>query len=65
MASRETRDRMRELDRETKRYRAAAMQALEQLQWCVNYLYRLQRPQIARSLERNRAQIIKRARLFE
>ena len=56
---------MRELDRETERYRAAAMQAVEQLQWCVNYLDRLRRPQLARSLERKRAQIIKRARLFE
>ena len=65
MASRDTRDRIRELDRETERYRAAAMQAVEQLEWCVNYLYRLRRPQLARSLEQQRAQIVKRGRLFE
>jgi hypothetical protein len=33
MASRETRDRMRELDREIERYRKAAILAVEQLQW--------------------------------
>ena len=64
MASRETRDRMRELDREIERYRKAAILAVEQLQWCVSYLYRLQRPKLAQSLERNRAQIIERAGLF-
>jgi hypothetical protein len=64
MASRETRDRTRELDREIRRYRGAAIQAVEQLQWCVNYLYRARRPELARALERNRAQIIERAQLF-
>jgi hypothetical protein len=64
MASRNTRDRIRELDRETERYRTAAMQAVEQLQWSVNYLYRLRRPQLARSLQQRTAQIIKRGRLF-
>ncbi len=64
MASRETRDRMRELDSEVERYRKAAILAVEHLQWCVSYLYRLQRPKLAQSLARNRAQIIERAGLF-
>ena len=64
MASRATRDRTRELDREIARYREAATMAVELLQWCVNYLYRVRRPQLARALERNRAQIIERAGLF-
>ena len=41
MASREIRNRTRELDREIERYRKAATLAVEQLQWCVSYLYRL------------------------
>ena len=63
MGSRETPDRLRELDIETRRYREAAIQAVDQLEWCVAYLYRLRRPQLARSLKRNRAAIIERARL--
>ena len=51
------------LDLETRRYREAAIQAIDQLEWCVSYLYRLRRPQLARSLKRNRAAIIERARL--
>ena len=64
MASRETRNRSRELELEIGRYREAAIQAVNQLQWCVNYLYRVRRPQLAQALERNRAQIIERAELF-
>jgi hypothetical protein len=63
MGSRESPDRLRELDLETRRYREAAIQAVDQLEWCVAYLYRLRRPQLARSLKRNRAAIIERARL--
>jgi hypothetical protein len=55
---------MRELDSEVERYRKAAILAVEHLQWCVSYLYRLQRPKLAQSLARNRAQIIERAGLF-
>jgi hypothetical protein len=64
MASRETRNRTRELDGEIGRYREAAVQAVEQLQWCVSYLYSVQRPELARALQRNRTQIIERAQLF-
>jgi hypothetical protein len=64
MASHETRDRARELEDEIWRYREAAIHAVAQLQWCVNYLYRVRRSQLAQALERNRAQIIERAQLF-
>ena len=47
MASRETRDRTRELELEIERYRKAANLAVEQLQWCVAYLYRMRRSQLA------------------
>jgi hypothetical protein len=63
MGSRETADRTRELDREIERYRKAAFYALEHLQWCVGYLHQAGQPQIAQSLERNRAQIRERAGL--
>ena len=63
MGSRETPDRTRELDREIERYRKAAFYALEHLEWCVSYLYQAGRPQLARALERNRAQISERADL--
>jgi hypothetical protein len=64
MASRETRDRTRELESEIGRYREAAIQAVEQLQWCVTYLHSTRRSQLARALERNRRQITERAQLF-
>ena len=63
MGSRGTRDRTRELDREIERYRKAASYALEHLEWCVRYFHRAGRPQLAQSLERNRAQIRERAGL--
>jgi hypothetical protein len=43
---------------EAERYRAAAEHALDQLQWCVNYLYRLRKPALAAQLERNRKHIL-------
>ena len=63
MGSRGTQDRTRELDRQIERYRKAAIHALEHLEWCVNYLHRAGRPQIAQALKRNRAQISERAGL--
>jgi hypothetical protein len=56
VARRETsvRDRAREADR----YREAAELALEQLQWCINYLYRIRKPTLAAGLERNREHIL-------
>jgi hypothetical protein len=53
----------RELDRESERYRRAALEALGQLEWCIDYLYEQRKTDIARALSRNRSRIIERARL--
>jgi hypothetical protein len=53
-------ERERELDREIEVYREVAWMALEQLQWAVGYLRWsgiAGAPQIASSLDRNRARI--------
>jgi hypothetical protein len=63
MTSRESEDEDRELERESERYRRAAVEALGQLEWCIEYLYGQRRTQIARILARNRNRIIERARL--
>jgi hypothetical protein len=39
---------------EADRYRTAAEETLEQLDWCIHYLYRIRKPEIARSLDKNR-----------
>lgn len=64
MESRETENdgRGREPDHEIERYRQAALAALDQLEWCINYLYGQRRASIARALERNRKQIMERIR---
>jgi hypothetical protein len=53
-------DRQRALDREAERYRQATEHALGQLDWCIDYLYRLHKVEIAKSLSRNRARILER-----
>jgi hypothetical protein len=63
MTSRESEDEDRELERESERYRRAAVEALGQLEWCIEYLYGQRRTEIARTLSRNRNRIIERARL--
>jgi hypothetical protein len=63
MASRQTGERDREPDPEIERYRQAAIDALGQLEWCVDYLYELRKASIARALSRNRQRIIERAGL--
>jgi hypothetical protein len=63
MTSRESEDGDRELERERERYRRAAIEALGQLEWCIEYLYEQRRTEIARALSRNRRQIIERAGL--
>lgn len=45
------------LDDEVARYREAARMTLEQLEWCVNYLHRIRKTQIARALDANRSAI--------
>jgi hypothetical protein len=47
--------------REAERYREAAELALSELQWCIEYLYRIQKPTLAKGLKANRERI--RARL--
>jgi hypothetical protein len=53
-------DRRRALDREMERYREAALHALDQLEWCIQYLHRVRKPELARALARNRKQILER-----
>ena len=54
MASNHTSEARRQ---KTARYRLAAEETLEQLDWCINYFYRTNKPHIAQSLEKNRAVI--------
>jgi AAA+ ATPase superfamily predicted ATPase len=49
---------VRDREREAKRYREAAELALNQLQWAINYLYRIGKSAIAERLERNREHIL-------
>ena len=41
-------------------YRRAAEETLTQVDWCIGYLYRIRKPDIARALERNRSTIRRR-----
>ena len=45
-------------DEEAERYRQVAEVALEHLEWCINYLYRIHKDEVARGLEKNRDTII-------
>jgi hypothetical protein len=49
---------VRERAEEAKRLKTAAELALDQLEWCVNYLYRIRKPTLAKQLEQNRAHIL-------
>ena len=53
---------VRDRAREAERYREAAELTLDQLQWCVDYLYRIRKPTLAHGLKRNREQIQSRLR---
>ena len=46
----------RDLD-ETERYRRAAEDALQQLDWCIGYLHGIRKTEISRALARNRSHI--------
>lgn len=52
--------RSRRQDDELVRYRQAAEETLNQVDWCIGYLYRIRKPEIARALERNRRSIRRR-----
>lgn len=45
---------------DVERYRRAAEETLDQVDWCISYLYRIRKPEIARTLERNRSTIRRR-----
>jgi len=49
----------RKLEEECDRYRQAAQDALEQLDWCIGYLHGARKEAIAAALGRNRAFIRK------
>ena len=54
-----TRDKtLRDRAREAERYRQAAELALDQLQWCIDYLYRIRKPTLAKELKANREDIL-------
>jgi hypothetical protein len=42
---------------ELERYRQAAEDALQQLDWCIGYLHGIRKTDISRALARNRSQI--------
>ena len=42
---------------ELERYRSAAEDALQQLDWCIGYLHGIRKTDISRALAKNRAQI--------
>ena len=44
-------------DGETERYRQAAEDALQQLDWCIGYLHGIRKVGISRALAKNRAHI--------
>lgn len=43
-----------DLRNEVERYRRAAEDALQQLDWCIGYLHGIRKSQISRTLSRNR-----------
>jgi hypothetical protein len=44
-------------DDELERYRRAAEDALQQLDWCIGYLHGIRKTEISRALARNRSHI--------
>jgi hypothetical protein len=48
---------MADEDDEASRYRQAAEDALQQLDWCIGYLHGIRKTQISRALARNRNHI--------
>jgi hypothetical protein len=48
-------DRARELQEEADRYRQAAEDALQQLDWCIGYLHGIRKVELSRALAKNRS----------
>ena len=44
-------------EREIARYRRAAEATLNELDWCINYLHRIRKPDIAKAIAKNRSTI--------
>jgi hypothetical protein len=44
-------------EKEVARYRRAAEETLDQLDWCINYLHRIRKSGIANALAKNRSTI--------
>jgi hypothetical protein len=66
MARHDTRSRTHDATRDdVERYRRAAEETLNQLDWCISYLHRIRKPDIARTLERNRSTIRRRMGRFD
>jgi hypothetical protein len=57
MARDDDRDDRDDRDGELERYRQAAEDALQQLDWCIGYLHGIKKVGISRALARNRAHI--------
>jgi hypothetical protein len=55
-------ERLRELERDVARYRAAATSALKQLEWIVGYLHQIRKSEIAGVLEGRLERITKEIR---
>jgi hypothetical protein len=53
----------RHRDHDVERYRQAAEDALQQLDWCIGYLHGIRKVQVSRALAKNRSYI--RSRLME
>ena len=54
MASNDDSDRR---EQEIGRYRRAAEETLDQLEWCINYLHRIRKSGLANALAKNRSTI--------
>jgi hypothetical protein len=44
-------------EQDSERYRRAAEETLDQLDWCINSLHRIHKPRIAKAIAKNRATI--------
>jgi hypothetical protein len=60
MAEDKNDDKARSREQEIARYRRAAEETLEQLEWCVNYLHRIRKDRIAEAINKNRRSIRRR-----
>jgi hypothetical protein len=50
-------DQQEDKDKEVERYRQAAEDALQQLDWCIGYLHGIRKTDVSRTLAKNRSYI--------